>query len=409
MLEITNKALLYSYRRMAYGWMLAMLMLMLPHGSTSASSMLLSGKASHPDSVEISLLTCTPHQAIYSLYGHTAIRIQDRSTGEDIVVNYGLFDFDQPHFVLRFVFGLTDYSMGAEPFPYFWQAYQSVGSSVTQQVLNLTGEEKERILQALEENRRNPIYRYNYFHDNCTTRARDMLLSHLDGEVRYTSPADSSATFRSMVHDWNEQYPWARFGNDILLGVGADRPTNRSERQFLPANLMDDFTTATITGDSVRPLVLRTEMVVPGDVQVIDEGFPLRPLVCALILFALTLVITAIEWKSKRTCWEYDLLLMVACGLAGLILTAMIFSQHPTVSLNLQILLFNPLPLLLAYPVARATRHHRSHWWWKCSLAMIILFIAGSFFQHYAEGMHILALSLLDRCIRNITSKRETF
>ena len=352
------------------------------------------------DSLEISLLTCSPHQEVYSLYGHTAIRVNDKATGNDLVVNYGLFDFDQPHFVLRFVFGLTDYSMGTIPYRYFEMEYSERGSSVTEQMLNLTHEEKMRIIQALEVNSRNPIYRYNYFHDNCTTRARDMLVSHLDGEVKYASPADSSATFRSMVHDWNEAYPWARFGNDILLGVGADRKTTREERQFLPDNLMKDFATATIVGDSARPLVLRTQTIVPGRVQVMEQGFPLRPLTCAFILFAITLVIFVIEWKSQRIFWGYDLLLMTFCGLAGLILTAMIFSQHPTVSLNLQLLLFNPLPLIFAFPVARATRRHQRHWWWKLSAVLILLFFAGSFFQHYAEGMHVLALSLLVRVLQ---------
>lgn len=352
------------------------------------------------DSLEISLLTCSPHHEVYSLYGHTAIRVRDKASGSDLAVNYGLFDFAQPHFVLRFVFGLTDYSMGTVPFHYFEMEYRERGSSVTEQVLNLTHDEKVRILQALEANSRHPIYRYNYFHDNCTTRARDMLLSHLDGEVRFTSPVDSSATFRSMVHDWNEDSPWARFGNDILLGVGADKKTTREERQFLPFNLMADFSTATIVGDSVRPLVLRTETVVPGIPQVAEPGFPLRPTTCALILLAITLMVSAIEWKTRRIIWVYDVVLMVACGLAGLILTAMVFSQHPTVSLNLQILLFNPLPLFLAIPVARAARRHRRHWWWTVSAILIILFFAGNFFQHYAEGMIILALSLLERVLQ---------
>ena len=346
------------------------------------------------DSLEISLLTCSPHQEVYSLYGHTAIRVHDKASGSDIAVNYGLFD-------------LTDYSMGTVPFNYFEAEYRQRGSSVTEQVLNLTHDEKVRILQALEANSLNPIYRYNYFHDNCTTRARDMLLSHLDGEVRFTSAADSSATFRSMVHDWNEDSPWARYGNDILLGVGADRKTTREERQFLPDNLMKDFANATIVGDSVRPLVLRTETVVPGGMQISESGFPLRPWMCALILLVITLIVTLVEWRLHRIFWGYDLILMLACGIAGLVLTAMIFSQHPTVSLNLQILLFNPLPLVLAIPVACATRRHKLHWWWKVSLGLIILFFIGSFFQHYAEGMFILALSLLMRSLKRIMIKMK--
>ena len=72
------------------------------------------------DSVEFSLLTCQPHDEVYSLYGHTAIRYHDwRGEGLDVAFNYGVFDFRAPHFVLRFVFGLTDYELGAYPFQLF--------------------------------------------------------------------------------------------------------------------------------------------------------------------------------------------------------------------------------------------------------------------------------------------------
>ena len=352
------------------------------------------------DSTVISLLTCSPHQEVYSLYGHTAIRVQNSVTHEDIVVNYGVFDFAQPHFIARFVFGLTDYSMGIMPFSLFYQEYRYYHSSVTQQALNLTREEKINILQALAKNAQSPTYRYNYFHDNCTTRARDMLTQHLDGEVRYQGAADSAATFRSMMHDCVEGHPWARFGNDMLLGVGADRRTTRSETQFLPANLMADFASATIVGpDGTRPLVKETTEVVAGGVQVVESEFPLRPRTCALLLLAVTLLVIAVEWKSRRVMWGYDLLIMTLSGLAGIVLTLMIFSHHPTVSLNLQLLALNPLPLILAYPVIRKTRQRQVHWWWKVWSVLLILFFLGRLVQEYAEGMLILALSLLLLCV----------
>lgn len=66
------------------------------------------------DSIEVSLITCSPHEEIYSLYGHSALRWHDLhnegpTAGQDLVFNWGLFDFKKPYFVLRFVFGLTDY------------------------------------------------------------------------------------------------------------------------------------------------------------------------------------------------------------------------------------------------------------------------------------------------------------
>ena len=89
------------------------------------------------DSVEVSLLTCSPHEEIYSLYGHTALRWHDLSKGDDIAFNWGVFDFRKPFFVGRFVFGLTDYELGAYPYPLFRQEYMAYGSSITEQVIDL--------------------------------------------------------------------------------------------------------------------------------------------------------------------------------------------------------------------------------------------------------------------------------
>ena len=66
------------------------------------------------DSVDISLLTCGPGQEVWSYYGHTALRIQNKAMGTDVAVNWGMFSFNQSCFVLRFVFGLTDYQYNEE-------------------------------------------------------------------------------------------------------------------------------------------------------------------------------------------------------------------------------------------------------------------------------------------------------
>ena len=137
------------------------------------------------DSVEVSLLTCSPHEEIYSLYGHSALRWHDlrAERNVDVVYNWGLFDFQKPHFVLRFVFGLTDYEVGGFPYPLFLEEYKYVGSSVTEQVINLTNSEKARLSEAMRENLRpeNRVYRYNYFYDNCSTRPRDIIERSIEG------------------------------------------------------------------------------------------------------------------------------------------------------------------------------------------------------------------------------------
>ena len=79
------------------------------------------------DSVDISLLTCGPGQEVWSYYGHTALRIQNKAMGTDVAVNWGMFSFNQSCFVLRFVFGLTDYQIGIYPMSDFIAEYAHEG------------------------------------------------------------------------------------------------------------------------------------------------------------------------------------------------------------------------------------------------------------------------------------------
>ena len=240
------------------------------------------------DSVEISLLTCQPHDEVYSLYGHTAIRYHEFTKGGiDAAFNYGVFNYDAPFFVVRFVFGLTDYELGAYPTQLFQKEYRHFGSMVTEQVLNLTNDEKLTLRMALVENLRptNKVYRYNYFYNNCTTKARDIIEQHIRGKVQYTGREDYTPTYREMVHHMTRNHPWSRFGNDLLLGIQADSKTTMRQQEFLPDNLLYDFDHAQIyENGEYRPLVKERRIAVPAGVQMIHNGFPLTPLQIGEIL-----------------------------------------------------------------------------------------------------------------------------
>ena len=350
------------------------------------------------DSVEFSLLTCQPHDEVYSLYGHTAIRYHDwRGEGLDVAFNYGVFDFRAPHFVLRFVFGLTDYELGAYPFQLFCEEYRRFGSMVTEQVINLTREEKLRLRHALAENLRpeNSVYRYNYFYNNCTTKARDIIEQCINGNIEYAGREDYTPSYRNMVHDMTRNYPWSQFGNDLLLGIKSDMKTQRRQQEFLPDNLMYDFDHAMIVvnGQS-RPLVKERRIAVPAGVQITASGFPLSPLTCFLMLLVIGVVVAIVEWKKKCCYRLWDVLLMVMTGCLGIMLFLMLFSQHPTVSLNLQFILFNPLPWFFLWPVAKGRKTR----YWHITAILCLLFLAGSIFQCYASGVWCLALCLLLQC-----------
>jgi len=345
------------------------------------------------DSIQISLLTCSPGKEVWAQYGHTAIRYYDKGKGLDLAINYGIFSLDQTYFIPRFVLGMTDYRMGIQAMDDFLAQYSYEGRGVVEQVLNLSSKDKEVIYEALQENMKpeNVVYRYNYFFDNCTTRARDMIVSHLHGRVVYP-PAKPDATFRSMIHKWNYKDKWSQFGEDLLLGVNADRKTTKSEQQFLPENLRLDFDKATYNG---KPLVKQTNELLPAETTEAEPSSLLSPIFVAFLFATISIIITFFSYRKQRVYWLWDAVLMLTSGLIGIILFIMIFSQHPCVSLNFIIIFFNPLPLLFLYPTVK----RKKTLWWKIWGILIIIGLLGRFIQEIPVAIIIVASFLLLHCI----------
>ena len=345
------------------------------------------------DSIQISLLTCSPGKEVWAQYGHTAIRYYDKEKGLDLAINYGIFSLDQTYFIPRFVLGMTDYRMGIQAMDDFLAQYSYEGRGVVEQVLNLSSKDKEVIYEALQENMKpeNVVYRYNYFFDNCTTRARDMIVSHLHGRVVYP-PAKPDATFRSMIHKWNYKDKWSQFGEDLLLGVNADRKTTKSEQQFLPENLRLDFDKATYNG---KPLVKQTNELLPAETTEAEPSSLLSPIFVAFLFATISIIITFFSYRKQRVYWLWDAVLMLTSGLIGIILFIMIFSQHPCVSLNFIIIFFNPLPLFFLYPTVK----RKKTLWWKIWGILIIIGLLGRFIQEIPVPIIIVASFLLLHCI----------
>ena len=82
------------------------------------------------DSIQISLLTCSPGKEVWAQYGHTAIRYYDKGKGLDLAINYGIFSLDQTYFIPRFILGMTDYRMGIQAMDDFLVQYRDRKSVV---------------------------------------------------------------------------------------------------------------------------------------------------------------------------------------------------------------------------------------------------------------------------------------
>lgn len=328
----------------------------------AAILLLLPAAKAQTDSLSISLLTCEPGKAIYELYGHTAILVEDYRTGTELVYNYGLFDFNTPNFILKFSLGHTDYLLGAYRLSYFLKEYNERGSKVFKQTLNLSQPELRTLDSLLRDNSlpQNRTYRYNFLYNNCATMAICKIEESVQGTVFFPLP-DTTSTIRNILTAHTAIRPWSQFAVDIILGAEIDRPLRYRQETFAPLYLMESASQALITDTAgTRPLVLPAVAIADPDHSV-DFGHPLfTPLQTACLLLAFILLLTLTGWYRDKRFRLVDDLLFGVQGVAGIIITFMyFFSLHPAVNTNWLVIIFNPIPLLLLPFMVRSVRRCR--------------------------------------------------
>lgn len=306
------------------------------------------------DSAVISLITCSPGPEVYAKFGHTGIRIKDAKKGIDVIFNYGLFNFETKDFYLKFIKGETDYQLGVNQTEYFLPEYASRNSMVWEQVLNLTVPEKRNLINLLLENYKpeNRIYRYNFVFDNCATRPRDKIFEALRGYVKMQNNSETK-TFRQWIGIYTGTDTWLKFGIDLVFGIDADRTATQNESMFLPEVLMNEFQNAQIGNPNST-----TRKLVNGDkiILVNSKNEPetrtfwlFKPFGLSILLLIIGTGISLWDYSRKRVFKPFDTAVLILTGLGGVVIAfLMIFSIHPLVKINLNILWLNPLNLILA-------------------------------------------------------------
>src|SRR5450631_616047 len=225
--------------------------------------------------LEISLLTCAPGTDLYSLFGHTAIRVRDIQRGMDVVYNYGTFDDSDPMFYLKFMRGIMRYSLSAETYDSFMQEYIFEHRAVIAQSLDMTCIEKNNLYEALRKNTldENRLYDYHFHTDNCTTRAGRIIESNVSDSLIFKNilpenraPAanmlnESNLSFRDMIHEYlfKQKAYWSAFGIDLFLGSHLDKKvTNMEAIHFLPDYLLKGMDSAS---DGKKKLVMGKQKI----------------------------------------------------------------------------------------------------------------------------------------------------
>lgn len=363
------------------------------------------------EEASFSILTCSPGDEVYALFGHTGLRYRDSNNGTDIVFGYGYFDFSAPNFMWRFILGETDYMVGVVPYSHFIREYEERGSSVIEQKVNLSPLQAERIYNALAENCKpeNRVYRYNYFYNNCTTRIRDLLYS-VFGEVSYGGDLPENMTFREALSLLTGKHQWYAFGINLLLGADVDKPASRHQLQFIPAFFMDDAGKAVVASSdgNMQPLVGETTILLGEQPKIVEKNH-FTPFNVSLLLLLATMIVMLCEVRRKRTYWGLDVLLMLLQGIPGMLLLFMaLFSSHPAVGNNWLLLLLNPLALVLMPQFVYCTikgKPMRAAW---VQVAFVAMFFLSAIFsvQVYPVPVYFFAIALMARAMFHLYKKK---
>ncbi|MBI2796864.1 MAG: DUF4105 domain-containing protein [Gemmatimonadetes bacterium] len=192
------------------------------------------------DVLDIDLLTIGQGDHVWEKFGHNAIVVTDRRAGTSIAWNWGVFDFNQPRFVARFLAGNTLYRMDGYPTDASIDFYKSINRTVWIQRLALSAHYKRKLRDLILENARpaNREYQYDYFLDNCSTRVRNLLNEATGGGLAgWTRHHYGSDSYLSHTQRLVADNPFTELGVTIALGRRADSTLMLWDEMFVPMKL----------------------------------------------------------------------------------------------------------------------------------------------------------------------------
>ncbi len=294
--------------------------------------------------VQISLLTCDPSDGIEMYFGHSAIRV--KSPGQDIVFNYGTFDFDTPNFVLKFMRGQLPYALKVNRFGTFISIYNDEKRAVYEQIFNLNIKQKQDVFEFLKNNAKpeNAYYKYDFFFDNCATRIRDVFQSNLTDSLHFPT-YKTKTTFRNILHEYLEHHPWTKLGIDIIIGSKADRTATTSEQMFIPDYLSSNLGNTMI---NKAPLTSESSQILLHERITSDKPSLLHPMVIGLMaMLWLWLLYYKSKFKSLKILRNTIYSLFI---IGGLVITFLwFFTDHDATKINYNIFWINPLIMMLFF------------------------------------------------------------
>ena len=315
------------------------------------------------------LMTMGQGDLVWERYGHNAVGIRNSRTGSDVVYNWGLFSFDEPGFIGKFLRGENMYWMGGQDAAATLAYYRSVNRTVEVQELNLSPPQRIALRDFIQHNAReeNKYYRYDYFRDNCSTRARDAIDGVIGGALRMaTDSLMTGTTYRWHALRLMAEDRLAVVGINIGLGRPTDREISAWEEMFIPMKVRDRVRDLRVPDETGRlvPFVLSERVLFQAQRTPELTSPPLLFIPLGLIGLVLGGGLFMLWKRGSRATIPVVVAvggLMTVFGLALLYLRFM--TTHVAAYHNTNLFVYNPLwigiliALLVATRLSRARRY----------------------------------------------------
>lgn len=345
---------------------------------------------------EIYLLSIVPGQEIYSIYGHSALRIVIPEKNFDQVFNWGVFDFNTPNFGYRFARGRLNYMLAVYPYDRFLQEYFLEQRTVFSQRLNLEPHEKDRLIELAFDNMKpeNLYYLYDFFYDNCATRIRDIIIKSIDGSLSVPeSKRKVTPTFRELIDKYQKPYRWLDLGIDLLLGIPTDNKASAMEQMFLPDYLMSNLSEATVVRTSGSlPLLEEPETVFDFEPPSVSSSRFSSPMFVLWSFLALILIISLSNIKIKFM-RRIDIVLLSVYSFLAIIIFFMVFlTDHGATKWNLNIIWLSPIVLIT---LIQLILNIKKPYWYRINLYITALFLVTAPFLPQSLNRYMVPVIMI--------------
>ena len=334
---------------------------------------------------KMSILSIGEGPSLVDAFGHTAIRVKDEELKNDVVFNFGVYDFNSPNFYLNFVKGRPEYKLGIQNYYNLTQNYVRQKRYIVEHQLNLDQNSIKIIIDLLVEKLNDPYYIYDYFRDNCTTRAADIVIDKTNNKFKDDKlESEDIVSYRELIHGKINENSWAALGIDLCLGAIIDKKIKTRETFFLPENLMNYLDL--YEGDIIKKnIIYRPESAISY-----RENIP-SPLLINLILSLIIIAVTIFNFKRNKWNKSLDTLIFLISGSIGvLIIYLWFFSNHFAGAQNFNFLWAFPFNFALIFAIYKSKIPNWSIGFIKLLIIMIILL-----FLHWSTGVQKYNLTLL--------------